>query len=222
MCQSFDRIVAGVGRFQREVFPTKTALFSKLAKTQQPKVLFLTCSDSRINPNLITQADPGELFICRNIGNVVPPHGTTDGSVATVMEYAVDILKIEDIIVCGHSGCGAMKSLLDPTDDMIVPRVTQWLRFAESARRLVDVAHPELSPDSPEYLAATTKLNVLAQLANLRTYPEVATQILAGKLRVHGWYYDIGTGVIETHDGSPDGAFKPLVPQDEEALVASA
>ena len=210
MSDSFDRLVAGVAHFQRDVFPAHAELFGRLGRGQQPKVLFLTCSDSRINPNLITSADPGELFICRNIGNVVPPHGTADGSVATVMEYAVDVLGIEHVIVCGHSACGAIKSLLDPADDEVVPRVTEWLRFAAVARRMVGVAHPELSPGSQAYLEAVTKLNVVAQLANLRTYPEVAAQVHAGRLKLHGWYYDIATGGVETHDGSAEGQFVPL------------
>ena len=212
MCDSFNRIVAGVGRFQRDVFPGKADLFRQLGRGQSPKVLFLTCSDSRINPNLITQADPGELFICRNIGNVVPPHGTTDGSVATVMEYAIDVLGIEDVIICGHSGCGAIKSLLDPADDLLVPRVTEWLRFAAAAKRLATVAHPDLTPGSAGYLEAVTKLNVVAQLANLRTYPEVAAHLHAGTLRAHGWYYDIATGGVQTSDGRPGSAFVPLQP----------
>ena len=213
MCDSFNRIVAGVHRFQQEVFPDKEEMFVRLGGKQEPKVLFLTCSDSRVNPNLITQAEPGELFICRNIGNVVPPHGTTDGSVATVMEFAIDVLKIQDIIVCGHSGCGAIKSLLDPHDDQLVPRVTEWLRFAAAARRLAEVADPPLGPiHSARYLEGVTKLNVQAQLANLRTYPEVAANMSTGKLRIHGWYYDIATGGVETCDGTPGNEFRPLVP----------
>ncbi len=213
MGESFDKIVAGVGKFQREVFPQKAELFRKLGNQQHPKVLFLTCSDSRINPNLITSAEPGELFICRNIGNVVPPHGTTDGSVATVMEYAIDVLRIEEIVICGHSGCGAIKSLMDPDDDHLVPRVTEWLRFAASARRLADVTQDgSKNWNTPEYLEAVTKLNVITQLANLRTYPAVAAHLHAGTLRVHGWYYEIPTGKIETHDGAPGGDFVPLIP----------
>jgi carbonic anhydrase len=212
MGDSFDRIVAGVKQFQRDVFPTKAELFQRLGNGQQPKVLFLTCSDSRINPNLITQSDPGELFICRNIGNVVPPHGTADGSVATVMEYAIDVLKIEEIVICGHSGCGAMKSLMDPTDDHIVPRVTEWLRFAASAQRLATTTRPgAVDWNAPENLEAVTKLNVIAQLANLRTYPAVAAHLHTGTLRIHGWYYDIRNGTVQTHDGAPNGEFVPLV-----------
>ncbi len=210
MSDSFEKIVAGVGRFQRDVFPGKADLFRTLGGHQHPKVLFLTCSDSRIDPTLITQMDPGELFVCRNIGNVVPPHGTADGSVAAVMEYAVDVLKVEHVVVCGHSGCGAMKSLLSPGDGAVVPRVTEWLRFAVSAKRLAAAQQPPLSADGPGYLEAVTKLNVVSQLNNLRTYPEVAARVAAGTLRTHGWFYDIATARVETTDGAAPGDFVPL------------
>ena len=160
--------------------------------------MFLTCADSRVNPNLITQTEPGEVFICRNIGNLVPPHGTADGSVATVMEYALDVLHIEHVIVCGHSACGAMKSLLDPTDDLQVPQVTAWLRYAHAARR---VAHT-LQKDEPELdlLRTATEQNVIAQLNNLRTYPEVASRLAVDALQLHGWYYDIASGRIDAYN----------------------
>lgn len=204
---AFERVLAGVSRFQREVYPNKQALFESLATGQDPKVLFLTCADSRVNPNLITQADPGELFICRNIGNVIPPHGTSDGGVATVMEYALDVLEIEHIIICGHSGCGAIKSLLDPPVDIHVPQVTAWLRFAQTARRVAQSLH-KLNPEI-DLLRTTTEQNVIAQMTNIRTYPEVASKMAVGTLQLHGWYYDIGSGEIDVYH--PDsGRFLPL------------
>jgi carbonic anhydrase len=171
-----------------------------------------------VNPNLITQTEPGELFICRNIGNVVPPHGTQDGSVATVMEYAVDVLGVEHIIVCGHSNCGAIKSLLDPNDDLQVPKVTEWLRYAEAARRVATSMHErQLSED---LLLTATEQNVIAQLNNLRTYPEIAARLSAKKLSLHGWYYDIATGQIDQFDAQT-GSFVPLIPQTQEIGQAS-
>lgn len=195
---AFQQVLSGVSRFQQEVFPKQRTVFEQLAKKQEPKILFLTCADSRVNPNLITQTGPGELFICRNIGNVIPPHGTTDGSVATVMEYALDVLHIEHVIICGHSGCGAMKSLLDPSDDALVPQVTHWLRYAETARRVAEslhARHPNL-----DLLRTATEQNVIAQLTNIRTYPEVASKLALGEVQLHGWYYDIGTGSIDSFD----------------------
>lgn len=205
---SFDPILTGVARFQTDVYPKYQHTFELLAKKQEPKVLFLTCADSRVNPNLITQTDPGAIFICRNIGNLVPPHGTADGSVATVMEYAIDVLHIEHIIVCGHSGCGAMKSLLDPTDDARVPQVTAWLKYAHAARR-VALTLQENEPGM-NLLRITTEQNVVAQLNNLRTYPEVASRLVINALQLHGWYYDIASGQIETYDAEMAG-FVPLL-----------
>lgn len=213
-----ERLKAGVARFQNEVFPRERELFQRLAAKQQPQILFLTCADSRVNPNLITQTQPGELFICRNIGNVVPPHGTQDGSVATVMEFAVDVLGVEHIIVCGHSNCGAIKSLLDPNDDLQVPQVTEWLRYAEAARRVATSMHErQLSGD---LLLTATEQNVVAQLNNLRTYPEIAARLSAKKLTLHGWYYDIATGQIDEYD-APSETFAPLIGTTQAAGRAS-
>ena len=202
-----ETIVEGVGRFQREVYPRYRPLFQQLAQRQLPEVLFLTCADSRIDPSLITQTHPGQLFICRNIGNVVPPHGTADGGVATVMEFAATALGVKHVIICGHSDCGAIKSLLDPSDDLIVPQVTAWLRYAEIARRVATSTLSHLQ--GKELLRAVTELNVTSQLINLRTYPEVAEGLALGELSIHGWYYDIGSGEIDRYDAQL-GRFVPL------------
>jgi carbonic anhydrase len=212
---AMDAIVAGVSRFQTEVFPRNRELFDHLAHTQKPRVLFLTCSDSRVNPNLITQTGPGDLFICRNIGNIVPPHGAQDGSVGAVVEYAVGALGVEHVILCGHSGCGAMKGLLKPEDVKDLPRVAAWLRYAENARLTAATGHQEHSgeasaePSADALLRLTTQRNVEVQLDHLRTYPRVAEGVAAGKLALHGWYYDIGTGEIDVC-GQHGGPFVKL------------
>ena len=208
------RLTAGVEQFQREVFPLQRDLFQELAGNQHPRILFLTCADSRVNPNLITQTGPGELFICRNIGNLVPPHGTQDGSVATVMEYAVDVLAVEHIIVCGHSNCGAMKSLINPNDDQQVPQVTVWLRFAEAARRIAVSIHK--NQPNIDLLFTATEQNIIAQLNNLRTYPEIAARMALKTLQLHGWYYDIATGAVNVYD-ERDSKFVPLVQERQGA-----
>jgi carbonic anhydrase len=192
--KSFENVVTGIHRFQTEAYPQQRALFEALAKKQEPKVLFITCSDSRIDPNLITQTDPGDLFVARNIGNLVAPYGSGEGSSASLVEYAVGVLKVEHVVVCGHSGCGAMKSLLDLTDDTLVPQVTAWLRYAESARRVANALHEKDA--GLDLLRTAAEQNVLAQLRNLRTYPEVSTQLAANALTLHGWYYDIGSGQV--------------------------
>lgn len=207
-----ERLKAGVAQFQQDVFPQEKELFRRLATKQCPEILFLTCADSRVNPNLITQTKPGELFICRNIGNVVPPHGTQDGSVATIMEYAVEVLGVKHIVICGHSGCGAIKSLLDPNDDDQVPQVTQWLRYAEAARRVATRLHERHLSD--DLLLTATEQNVVAQLNNLRTYPEIAARLSARELTLHGWYYDIGSGRIDQFD-SQSNTFVPLVKEEQ-------
>ena len=213
-----ERLKAGVARFQSDVFPKERALFEKLAARQHPEILFLTCADSRLNPNLITQTQPGELFICRNIGNVVPPHGTQDGSVATVMEFAVDVLGVRHIVICGHSNCGAIKSLLDPNDDLQVPRVTEWLRYAEAARRVAaSMAERQLSDN---LLLTATEQNVVAQLNNLKTYPEIAARLSAKTLTLHGWYYDIATGGVDEYDPE-SGKFVPLISKTQAARQVS-
>lgn len=203
-----ERLKAGVARFQSEVFPRQKARFEKLAVRQQPEILFLTCADSRLDPNLITQMPPGELFVCRNIGNVVPPHGTQEGSIASLMEYAIGVVGVRHVIICGHSNCGAMKSLLDPDDDLQVPRVTEWLRYAEAARRVAtSLQEKQLSKD---LLVTATEQNVVAQLNNLRTYPEVAVRLSTKTLTLHGWYYDIATGRVDEYN-SESGEFAPLL-----------
>ena len=206
-----ERLKAGVTQFQREVFPKDRELFQQLASKQSPEILFLTCADSRINPNLITQTKPGDLFVCRNIGNVAPPHGSQDGSIAAIVEYAVGVLGVKHVIVCGHSGCGAIKSLLDPNDDHLVPNVTEWLRYAEAARRVA--ASLQERQWTENLLLTATQQNVLAQLNNLRTYPEIAARLSSQKLALHGWYYDIGSGRIDEYDAQSN-TFVPLAGEE--------
>jgi carbonic anhydrase len=200
-------IIEGVLQFQERVYPAQRELFERLAKRQEPKVLFLTCADSRIDPALVTQSPPGRLFVCRNIGNIVPPHGTPDGSVASVLEYAIGVVGIEHIIVCGHSDCGAMKGLLDPQVGRKLPAVAEWLRYADAARRTTTLQQEIEGGD--ELLRAITEQNILTQLNSLGTYPEVASALTARKLAVHGWYYDIGTGAVRAYDVNRD-SFVPL------------
>lgn len=204
---AMNQVVAGVRQFQERVFPGQRELFHRLAKKQEPKVLFLTCADSRIDPAMLTQSQPGSLFVYRNIGNIVPPHGAPDGGVASILEYAIGVLGIEHVIICGHSDCGAMKGLLNPELAQKLPTVKDWLRHAEAGHRVTKMLHEDASGE--ELLRAVTERNVVAQLNNLRTYPEVAAPLAARKLAVHGWYYDIGTGAVNIFDVGRD-SFVPL------------
>lgn len=193
------RIVEGLHRFQTDVFPTKRDLFRKLAEGQNPRVLFITCGDSRIVPDLIMQTNPGEIFICRNAGNIVPPFGEVAGGVSATIEYAVVALEIPNIIVCGHSDCGAMKGILYPHTTTAMPMVAHWLKHAEAARYVVEDLYRDKTED--EKLEILTRENILAQITNLTTHPAVAARLARGTLQIYGWHYDISTGDVLTFDG---------------------
>ena len=193
-----EKILEGVRKFQREVFPEKSELFQRLASSQKPEVLFITCADSRVLPNLITQTEPGDLFICRNAGNMVPPYGEVHGGVSATIEYAVVVLGVRHIIVCGHTDCGAMKGVLYPEKVESLPTVKTWLNHGEMARRIVEENYGALSEH--EKLAALTRENVVAQLMNLRTHPSVASRLVRGEMSLHGWIYDIPGGRVSVWD----------------------
>jgi carbonic anhydrase len=193
-----QRLIEGHKRFLAEVFPQRRSHFHLLAEGQAPEWLFITCSDSRVVPDLVLGTEPGDLFITRNAGNVVPVTSQdVDGCTATI-EYAVNVLKVRDAILCGHSDCGAMKAALDHTALEGLPKAERWLHHVEEA-----FAHRQpLNPADGESaeLASLIRGNVVAQLLNLRAQPSVALAVEEGRLRVHGWYYDILTGRIEEYD----------------------
>lgn len=193
-----DKVLKGLVTFQKEVFAKKKTLFASLSKQQRPSVLFITCSDSRIDPSLLTQTDPGELFIIRNAGNLIPTYGAAIGGSTATIEYGVSVLQVEDIIVCGHTDCGAMKALLHPEKLEELPAVKAWLQHAETTARIVKDHCAHLKGD--ELFAATIKENVLVQLDHLKTHPAVATRLRRGDLRLHGWVYSIGTGEVWVYD----------------------
>ncbi len=191
------RLLDGLSRFQNEVFPEHRGLFSRLASSQSPEALFLTCSDSRIVPDLLTQTKPGDLFICRNAGNIAPPYGEATGGVSATIEYAVLALGVSDIIVCGHSDCGVMKSLLSPQKVEHLPAVSAWLRHGEAARLIVEENYPGFEGRQlTDFLA---KQNALQQIANLRTHPCVAAREAGGKLTLYAWFFEIDTGKVLVH-----------------------
>ncbi len=202
------QLIEGMARFQAEVFPAKQQLFKSLADSQKPCALFITCADSRVVPDLITQSAPGDLFICRNAGNIVPPYGEVNGGVSATIEYAVMALGITNIIVCGHSDCGAMKAILEPEAAIRdMPVVASWLKHAESARRMVLENYAQLSGE--EQLNALTEENVIAQLDHLRTHPSVAPRVARGQLQLYGWVYQIESGRMATFNAER-GRFEPL------------
>ena len=187
-------LLAGVDRFQRDTFPTKQSLFKELDSGQSPQTLFITCSDSRIVPNLVTDTQPGELFVLRNAGNLVPPCSEGRGEAATI-EYAVKVLKVKDIVVCGHSRCGAMAALLNPQSCSGLPAVEAWIAPALQMAEQLRAEHSDLSDD--DLLNLLIRKNVLAQIDTLRTHPCVGEAIAEKAVDLHGWVYSIATGEIE-------------------------
>jgi carbonic anhydrase len=185
-------LLGGISRFQKHIYPEHQDLFAKLAQGQRPEALFITCSDSRIDPSLVTQTKPGELFICRVIGNVVPPYPDAIGGVSATIEYAAGVLRVPEVIVCGHTDCGVMKGALNPNAFERYPNVAAWLRYTRVEQR-------ELEP-GPELLLALSERNVVAQLANLRSHPSIAARLEQGDLTLHGWVYHIGSGSVTAYD----------------------
>ncbi len=205
---SFQHILEGVKKFQTEVYPPNAARYRELEKGQSPTTLFVTCADSRVDPHALTQTDPGEIFVARTIGNLIPPHGSGDRGTAALIEFAVEVLKVKHVVICGHSQCGAVVSLLDSGNDAKVPRVTEWLHYAETARAMTRALAEKAPPG--EQLKLATQHNVVAQLANIRTYPGVATAQALSNLQLHGWYYDIGSGGVDSLD-PVSNTFHPLI-----------
>ncbi len=206
--EAMQIIVDGFLKFQHEVFPEQEALFKRLAGAQTPRAMFITCADSRIVPELITQSSPGDLFVTRNVGNVVPPYGQMNGGVSTAIEYAVTALGVKHVIICGHSDCGAMKAVLNPASLERMPTVKAWLRHAEVAKTVVADNCPTCN-NSHETLSVLTEENVVAQLDHLRTHPSVASRIASGQLFIHGWVYDIESSQIKAYDAEK-GEFRPI------------
>jgi carbonic anhydrase len=193
-----QRLIEGHKKFLAEVFPHRRDQFHLLAESQAPECLFITCSDSRVLPDLILGTGPGDLFITRNAGNVVPVTGNdVDGCTATI-EYAVEVLKVKHAILCGHSDCGAMKAALDRRGLEKLPKASRWLQHVEAAFSHRQPLNPEDGAHAE--LCSLIRGNVVAQLLNLRAQPAVARAMIEGRLQVHGWYYEILSGRIERFD----------------------
>ncbi|GHE10368.1 carbonic anhydrase [Streptomyces alanosinicus] len=190
----------GIARFQQDVFPAKADLFAHLAGHHRPHTLFIGCSDARVVPELITQGEPGELFVIRTAGNLVPAYTPGANGVTASIEYAVAVLGVSDIVVCGHSACGAMTALAEGHDLSDAPVVAGWLRHADAAlARIAGMA------TGPQKLVALVQQNVYAQLANLATHPSVARALAERTVTLHGWVFDIATGHVEALDTAGTG-----------------
>ncbi|KVV35766.1 carbonic anhydrase [Burkholderia ubonensis] len=192
-------IIEGFLQFQRDAFPKRAELFKDLATHQNPRTLFISCSDSRLVPELVTQREPGDLFVIRNAGNIVPSYGPEPGGVSASVEYAVAALRVSDIVICGHSDCGAMTAIATCTCMDHMPAVGSWLRYADSARVVNEARTHE---NAHHRVDAMVRENVIAQLANIQTHPSVRLALGEERVALHGWIYDIESGRIDAFDGA--------------------
>ncbi len=208
-------VVQGAMRFQNEGFYAQEKLFNDLAGTQSPEVLFITCADSRIDPSLITETNPGDLFVCRNAGNIVPPHSQTGEGMTGSIEYAVHALGVKHIVVCGHSDCGAMKGRMNMSSLGELPHVADWLAHSRAAHTVVMRKFSELN--EAEQLNRLIEQNVILQLQHLATHPYIAARLATNDIELHGWVYDIGKGGINVWD-EPSDTFRPLAEQYQPML----
>lgn len=194
------RLIEGLQKFQSGYFNAHRDLFEQLSQGQHPRILFICCSDSRVDPNLITQSELGDLFVIRNAGNIIPPYGAANGGEGAAMEYALVALNITQVIICGHSHCGAMKGLLKLNSlQEKLPLVYDWLKHTEATRRLVLDNYEHL--EGEELMEIMVAENILTQLKNLQTYPAVHSRLHKGNLSLHGWIYRIESGQVLTYDG---------------------
>jgi carbonic anhydrase len=201
-----QKLIEGVLRFQCDIHGQLKNCGAGVR--QSPFAVFVACSDSRVVPEVLTQREPGEIFVVRNAGNIIPSYGPAAGGVSASIEYAVAALGIEDLVVCGHTDCGAMRAILRENRLDKMPAVASWIKHAAAAKEIVDARLPE-SADEHTRLHALVHENVLCQIRNLQTHPVVAAKLATGKLRLYGWVYDIDTGKVETYDGET-GHFVPL------------
>lgn len=203
-----EKLVRGLHEFHSTISESERELIARLAKGQNPEVLFITCSDSRVVPNMITRTDPGDLFVMRNAGNLVPAYGAAASGESGTIEFAVAGLKVKDIVVCGHTSCGAIQGLFDPAKVEGLPAVKSWLQNAETTRRVVQENYAHLSKEKQVRVGAQE--NVLVQLENLRTHPAVAARLARGDLKLHAWMYRLDDAQVFSFDPA-SGQYQQLV-----------
>ena len=202
-----DQLLTGIHQFRTNVFQNERKFFETLASGQHPSALFIGCSDSRVDPSIIMQAQLGELFVLRNAGNIVPCHGASNGGEPATIEYAVTAFGVKDIIVCGHSGCGAIQAMLHPEKMTNLPLVRGWLSHAEATRLIVTENYPKY--DGHDQLEIAVREHVLVQIENLQTHPAVAVKLQRGELTLHAWIYQMETGEVLAYS-TKDGGFAAL------------
>ncbi len=219
MTEVLQKLKEGVRHFRRNVYEENAEAYRLAASTpQKPHTLIVACADSRVDVETITNSGPGEVFITRNIGNMVPAYGEMLGGVSAVIEYAVSALGVKHVVICGHSDCGAMKALLHPEATETMPTVKSWLNNGKAALSVAESVHAE---DGRELLPVVTEQNVLMQLAHLKTHPSVAGAMARGALTISGWVYDIGSGEVRiAEDESRE--FHHVTTDEAEADLRSA
>ena len=190
------KIVDGVSKFASEIYPDMQGSFEELQNGQSPETLFITCSDSRINPGLVTQTEPGEIFVIRNAGNIVPKPGAGELGVEATIQYAVDVLKVGHIVVCGHSHCGAVGGLLNIDSLESMPVIRDWVKTSEAILTGLGEGEDRV----PRAIAA----NVLLQLEHLKEHECVANALKEGRLTLHGWVYHFESGKVDFLTGDTD------------------
>lgn len=197
--ESLERLLDGVRHFCKNEYPHRQEVYDQVTREgQRPHTLFVTCADSRIDPELITQSGPGDIFVARNIGNIVPAYGEMMGGVSAVVEYAISALEVDQVVVCGHADCGAMRGLLHQEKITGMPAVQNWLQNAHAALSIADALNSR--KDEAEFLDELTRQNVLLQMNHVRTHPSVAGRMAQGRLAVYGWVYDFRLGQVLNYD----------------------
>jgi carbonic anhydrase len=187
-------LLPGLRKYSQEVFPQQKPLFENLSLGQTPHTLLITCSDSRIDPNLVTQSQPGEMFVVRNAGSIIPPFGASRGGEEAAIEFAIEGLRVSNIVVCGHYHCGAMSALMGKSDIDSMPSVKEWLRHAQSTKRRMKKADTEISMNE------VAEENILVQVDNLKTHPAVSAALAEKRVRIFGWVYQFETGAVSIFD----------------------
>ena len=202
-----QNLLSGIHQFHAQVFQREKDFYSQLATGQSPSTLFIGCSDSRVDPTIITQSGLGELFVLRNAGNIVPCYGASNGGEPATIEYAVTALGVKDIVICGHSGCGALQAMLNPEKMEKLPLVKSWLNHAEATRRIVEENYSQYK--GAALLEIAIREHVLVQIENIQTHPAVAVKLQRGELTLHAWVYLMESGDILAYS-TEDGGFASL------------
>lgn len=205
-------LLAGVHRFREDEFGKYAQMFRRLSREgQKPHTLFITCADSRVLAELITQSNPGDLFVIKNIGNIIPPSELTDApnSTGAGIEFAVDVLGVSDIVVCGHSQCGAMAALMDKSGRGDLPQLYQWVELAAPVRELVQTNYAHLK-SAEARLRVAEEENVLFSIERLRSYRSVERKLAEGSIRLHAWFFKIASGELFAYDPASK-QFLPIV-----------